>query len=129
MVLQFLAVHPRCPFAGALRFGQNAQHAEAVRKAELIAGNFVIQKGDPASKIWEIFAFDNATAQLYDRSVALLEAQQFYVDQCRREQMVSGLNNGTTQCRSTSALLHSVEATVELEHRCKPRPQCDAGYK
>lgn len=112
-----------CPFAGAaLRHGQRVQRAESQRRADLITDGYVIDAGQPASIIWGMFAQDNATISLYERSVALLQAQRFYVDGVDRRRFKRG-GNATNDCAiGVTALLRQLKAAVPLADRCRPQP-------
>lgn len=117
----------RCPFNNALSSGLQYQAEAEQRTVELIAKRILIQVGDPAHVFWQSISVDNDTKFTLNRSVALLAAQQFYVDEINQWTELDG--RSPLRVTSLGRLWQLVTPTVPIEYRCRPQPQCDATYR
>lgn len=63
-------------------------------------------------------------AELYDKTTALLIAQQFYI-----EEYLTYNNNESLTNKQKKSLLESVGESVSLHLRCKPMPICNESAK
>lgn len=112
-----------CPFAVSYSYGRNALRLVEEKKAQLVSFDFRIDKGDPAYQIWEMFSYDEATRDLYNQSLAMILAQQFYIDQWQQK------NKGHFYV-DVQDLFSEVQPSVPIEQRCRRvQPICDPNEK
>lgn len=97
------------------------------RTADLIAKGILIQVGDPGHVIWQSVSVDMDTKFTLNRSVALLAAQQFYVDEINTRNENKG--RAPLRVSSLARLWQLVTPLVPIEYRCRSQPICDASYK
>lgn len=106
----------------SLNNGRMAQRMVEEKKAQLVANDYRINEGDPAYLIWGMFTYDNATRQLYNQSLAMILAQQFYLDQWEHF-------NPRNEKFVVADVLADVQNQVLRADRCRDQPICDPEEK
>lgn len=114
----FVGIIFSCPFSRSLNNGHFSQQLIEEKKVQLVANDYRIDKGDPAYIIWGMFNYDNATRYLYNQSLAMVLAQQFYLEQYqhkhpRNEEFI------------VDDVLSEVQRLVARPDRCRAPPICD----
>lgn len=94
-----------------------SQRLAAEKKSQLISLGLRIDKGDPAYQIWEMFSYDEATRHLYNQSLAMILAQQFYLEE---------KGNSVVD---VDALFATVQQSVPAVDRCPTQPKCDPNQR
>lgn len=92
------------------------------KKAQLVDRQFRIAKGDPAYQIWGMFSYDEPTRYLYNQSLAMILAQQFYVEQWQEQR------NGHNYV-DVNDLFAEVQPSVRISDRCNAQPICDPNQR
>lgn len=95
-----------------------AQWQVEEKKAQLMALDYRIDQGDPAYIIFGVQTMDEKTRYIYNQSLAMILAQQFYIEQSQEQE------NGHFYA-SVQDLFSEVQRSVPFEDRCQAQPKCD----